>query len=208
MFKNELSRNFSPAKFKQTELNVFCKSIIQAMDGNVHFPNPVPSLEQLQKLQLNYQQSLVDTIDGTRFDTAVKRNCREKLVDGLRALANYVEAESDGNLEVLASSGFNLKYKPRRIGVLPGAKGFNVRPGSNPGVIELSCQVVPKASFYLFAYTESPVSGQSVWITVTSSKRKARIEGLQSGKRYAFRVAACGTRPERVWSPSLESYVL
>ena len=64
------------------------------------------------------------------------------------------------------------------------------------------------AYFYEFEYTEMPLAPTPNWIQKTCTKRRLLLEGLTSGKQYAFRVAGAGSDPSRIYSEIATSYVL
>jgi hypothetical protein len=59
------------------------------------------------------------------------------------------------------------------------------------------------ADFYEFEYTEMPLTPTPNWIQKTCTKRRLLLEGLISGKQYAFRVAGAGSDPSRIYSEIL-----
>lgn len=64
------------------------------------------------------------------------------------------------------------------------------------------------ATFKEFEYREVASENGNGWIKSTSTKRKLLVQGLTSGKEYAFGVAGGGAEPSRLWSNEITSFVL
>ena len=61
---------------------------------------------------------------------------------------------------------------------------------------------------YEIQYAEAPATNDSVWIHTSSARRKVLIDQLLRRKANAFKVAAAGSDPGRVWSDEIISYVM
>ena len=76
------------------------------MKSNVGFPNPPFDLSKLGDQIDRYGQSVTDAMDGGKSARAEYRKQREVLIDMLRELAHYVEANCKGSMELFRSSEF------------------------------------------------------------------------------------------------------
>jgi len=189
-------------------LSVRAESVSEHMTDNVNFPDIQTKLDELNTRTESYKTSLVDSIQGGRLTTAIKRECRRNLEVCLQELATYVQLTSKGDVVVISSSGFDTHKKAARVGQLDKPGNVRIILGANQGSAWVTCDGVDRALFYVFEYCEAPFTANSVWIQVTGSKRKILIEGLISGKEYCFRVAAARTHPSRIWSEVVKSYVI
>lgn len=208
MNKAIVSKTFSPKKYKELKLLWKAGNISEQMTNNAHFPDIQAKLDELKAKTQSYESSIIQSNDGGRLATVLKRNCRRDLEVCLQELATYVQLTSKGNAAVIASSGFDMHKKAARVGQLDKVRSVKIDVGSMRGSALVTCDRVDRALFYVFEYCEAPLTADSVWIQVAGSKRKMLIEGLTSGKQYCFRVAAARTHPSRVWSEVVKSYVI
>ena len=209
MSKNIVSKNFSRNKYSDLELSELTKKIITGMTGNESFPTPIPTLEALTTAKTAFDSAVEQADGGSRYDTMVKNQSRTELTTLLSNLADYVQFAAEGNEVVIASSGFKLNQtKSEPVGTLPNATNFKVKAGPDSGSVILSCKAIPGAMFYVFDYTDAPVTSESIWKEVTSSKHRIQIDGLTSGHQYAFRASGGGADNSRHWSASISSYIL
>ncbi len=208
MDKATVSKTFSPKKYKDLKLLNKAEAVLEKMTNNDYFPNIQSKLDELRAKIQSYKVAIVESNQGGRLSTVIKINCRKELEDYLKELADYVQQASKGNALVLLSAGFDIHKKPSRVGELDKPTYVKLEVGPYKGSLWLSCAVVDKALFYVFEYCLVPMGPDSVWVQVTSSRRKILIDGLISGKEYCFRIAAARTDPSRIWSDAVKSYVL
>jgi hypothetical protein len=140
-------------------------------------------------------------------NTVQKASARTVLTGLLNRLARYVQSTADGDEVKLLSSGFTLARAWQRFGILPAPENFNILP-VYAGAINVSVKKTKGAKVYNFQYTPMPLTANSIWGSVTSTKIKATISNLESGKQYAFRVAAVGSVTNILYSHIIYSYVL
>ena len=138
----KISINFTSNKHTDLELNVKANHIIEKMTGNATFPTPEPTLEAVQEATDAYMNALDNFQDGSREDTVRKNHLRIALEDLLWQLADYVSQVSQGDKARMLSSGFDLSKKPEPFGPLSKPTNLVVKPGSNKGSVELSCNAV------------------------------------------------------------------
>ena len=208
MDKATVSKTFSPKKYTDSKLLQKAEMVLERMTDNDYFPNVQSRLDELRAKIQSYKTAISESNQGGRLSTVIKINCRKELEDYLKELADYVQQASKGNALVLLSAGFDIHKKPSRVGELDKPTYVKLEVGPYKGSLWLSCAVVDKALFYVFEYCLAPAGPDSVWIQVTSSRRKILIDGLISGKEYCFRIAAARTDPSRIWSDAVKSYVL
>ncbi len=208
MDKAIVSKTFSAKKYRDIKLFGKADVILAQMTNNVYFPNIQEKLDELRAKIASYETSINDSKQGGRLTTVTKAVCRRDLENYLQDLAVFVQQTSKGDATIIISSGFDMHKKPVRVGELDKPQSVIVKPGSSKGEVWLSCAVVDKALFYVFEYCPAPLPVDTVWIQLTGSKRKIRIEGLISGQEYCFRVTAARTHPSRIWSDVVKSYVI
>ena len=208
MNKAIVSKTFSAKKYKDADLPVNARFILEQMTNNAHFPDIQEKLDELNTKIESYRTALSESIEGGRLTTAIKQECRRKLEDCLQELAAYVQLSTKGDAVLISSSGFDTHKKAARVGALDKPGNVRIILGPMQGSAWISCNGVDRALFYVFEYCAAPLTADSVWIQVTGSRRKMLIEGLTSGKEYCFRVAGARTHPSRIWSDVINSYVI
>lgn len=204
----KVSSDFSRAKYSDAELPVRTNLIIGKVTNNPLFPEPVPTMAILQAANNAYYKALDRVKDGSKEDTVVKNNLREELESLLRQLALYVQMTSKGDEAAILSAGFEVHKRREAGGQLDKPVNVQVKPASNHGSMQISCNVVKRAVSYLFEYRELPANGENSWEQVISTRHKIQVDGLASGKQYAFRVAGISPDPSRNWSDEISSFVL
>ena len=208
MKTHKVLRNFNSNNFTEPEIAAKADHIVGKMQNDPRFPNPNPSLEAITIANVAYKSALVNAMNGSKYDTTFKNECKQQLVTLLNQLTFYVQVVSKGDLEIILSSGFDANKEPAHIGPLPKATNLIVKPSNTPGSVELSCNPIKKVRTYIFAYTEAPATNESVWHQKLSTRRKTQIDGLTSGKQYVFKAAGTGSDPSINWSDKISSYVL
>ncbi len=183
------------------------KQIQTAMTDNPEFPNPVPSMA-------DYGLAVSDFIDklgkaGSRDTTAIiaKNASRQTLIELTISLGNYAAMASNGVRESLLTTKLPLRKLPQTV-VLVKPGNFRCTNGINPGELQLKIDRIDGLVSFNFMYTKFPIVDGAAWETVTSSRSSCLITGLETGSRYAFRVAAIGTNGQMVWGETLQSPIV
>ena len=192
------------SKLKEDELDTATQTIINKMTGNPNFPTPQPPLAEVQTALSEFMTAMADFSAG-KGSVTIKDQKKTTLLDMVSKLATYVQLNSQDDEAIIESSGFSVRQpnKPARPLDKPGLK---VEP-NGPGQAKLTA--TPNgADSYQFEYTLTPVTAQSFWTINASTKAKAVIGGLTSGKQYTFRVVGIGADPSRVYSDEISSFVL
>lgn len=197
--------NFS--KFADSKLEAVCKAILKAMTGNSNFPTPTPTLVVIQDALDNFSNGLTAAATRARNAVALKNQYRKVLIGLMRQLGNYVNTICMGDVAMLTISGFALSKlpEPRHI---EAPQNLVVLQGQNIGSLLCKIKAVQGADSYLFEYTTDPVTKDTNWISIPSSRKKLEIEGLEQGQKYWFRVAAVGSNGQVVYSVEVFQYVM
>jgi len=204
----KVSTDFSQKNYSDTEISVTATNIVNDMTGNLYFEKPIPTLAEITATIASYNTALVTAEKGSKAERSIKSDWRAKLESQLRELSLYVQLTSKGDSLIIESSGFDINKKPTLIGELQKPENVIVKMGENNGTVWVSCDAIPSASFYEFAYAEVLADGTLNWVYKTCTKRKLLIEGLTSGKQYVFRIAGAGSNPSRIWSSKIATFVI
>jgi len=202
-----ISVDFSKNRFSDIELYSFSGVVLNHMDNNMHFEQPIPALNAIAEVRDAYYTALIQSKEGTKYDTAVKKNKRAALEAILKQLAMYVQLTCNGNEAMIVSTGFLVAKKNTTITSLPVPKGLIVEGGANSGMLLVKCHTIPTARYYEFRYCEVVAKGERVWHTFSSTKSKAIIEGLTPGKEYAVQVSVSTAKTKSGWSNEVRRYV-
>lgn len=208
MGKVKVSVNFSRSMFNDYELAPFASGVLDSMTDNPLFPNPSPTLAVFKTILDTYISALVKAEQGTKAATAAKNNARVSVEDLLKKESSYVQIASDGDETAILSSGFQVNKKPAPVGELPKPQNVKIEVGSNKGGVTISCNAIKGARAYQYEYSKLPITADTTWVDVVTTRSYADVSGLESGKEYGFRVAGVGTDPTRVWSDVIASYVI
>jgi len=200
--------DFSTSKYTDARLYTKANHIIDKMYGNPHFVDLQPLLITLRQATTTYIALLAKTQSGSKEATAQKNQAREVLIVLLKQIAARVQTISDGDRNIILSTGYDVNKKWSKVGSLSKPANFKLKQGSNKGSIYLVCDPIAGASIYEVEYTEGIPTPNSIWMKASSTRRKITIDGLISGKQYTFRMAGGGSHPSRIWSEVLSSYVL
>ena len=175
-----------------------------AFTDNADFPTTTPSLADYSAMVGAFISQLGKA--GTRDVNAVaaKNARRKELIDATITLGTSVSLTANGDLEMLLSTAFPLRKQSQPV-VLAKPSNFRCTNGINPGELDLKVDTMDGVVSFNFTYTVYPPTDTSAWTTVTSSKSSCTITGLESGKKYWFRVAAIGSKGQLVWGETLQS---
>ena len=143
---------------------------------------------------------------GDRALIAAKNQKKEALTTTLFKLANYVNLTAVGNLAALLSTGMELA-KDRTPSVLT-KPAISVANGQNPGEMIVYVDSVDGSTSFMYQYTVDPVTDSSVWSSQGNNTRSYTFTGLESGKKFWFRVAAVGTNSQQLLSEVVSAMVL
>ncbi|MFT3934764.1 MAG: hypothetical protein QM726_14160 [Chitinophagaceae bacterium] len=80
--------------------------ILACMKGNTNFPNPVPTLAELEAAISNYAEALIAAKSRDSIKISIKSQQRQKLDKILVKLSLYVNFVANGDRAIIVSSGY------------------------------------------------------------------------------------------------------
>lgn len=192
------------AKLRISDQFTFSKSVVNAMTGNVNFPNPSPAPAAFNIIIDDYG-SAIEAAKTKDVNAVARRNALQaKVVSALSAYGEYVNLMAKGDVEKLRSSGMDLN-KERTPTVLTKPI-ISVGQSTQPGSVQVRVTAGKGAEVYTYQYTES-IDGDGVWHSITGATKSMQITGLTEGKQYWFRVVAVGSFNRQYQSDAVPAYV-
>jgi hypothetical protein len=183
----------------QRDLIIICQRVIEKMETNPVFPNAPAALANLKKTLPEFQVSLVNAISRDKEMVAIKNNKKALILALLEELAQFVIATCKGDRALILSSGFDVTDE-QNIRIETTIETLEVELGA-PGEAIVRVKKATGALAYIYEYATEPPGANTVWVREESTIRDYTFKGLQSDKRYWFRVLAIGRRSQKAYSP-------
>lgn len=204
--------------------------VVGSMTGNPNFSTIPPHLAlaiitaAIDRLETTAQAALKGGTDKT-----LARNVAEaELSELMNQLQDYVQVASGGDPIIIESSGMEVSQERTPAVLLPSVQNPAARPGGNEGEVYLTWNGMPGAKSYVVEMLlpsgsvvppREPVPGEipgeggevvmtsmSEWIRIdTVTRRNLTVKGLESGKRYSFRIAAINSAGQGDYSQTVNS---
>ncbi|MBO9701851.1 MAG: fibronectin type III domain-containing protein [Sporocytophaga sp.] len=189
---------------------ILARQIVQALTANEHFPTPFPSLEivgstigELDKAFAEVKQAR-QTV-STRLSILEDKSSEFDSV--MNQLAAYVESTAKGDEVKIKLAGMNVKA-PKTPSAIPSAPVNLQAVAANEKEIELSWESVKGAKSYVVQLTSDLSKDDSWSVAIISTKARATIKNLESGKKYWFKVAAIASAGQSAWSHPATKYAI
>ena len=181
------------------------KGILAKMRNNATFPNPPAALAELEKLLPELEAALVKAQSRDKEWVAIKNKTKAIALALLEELAEYVLAISKGDRALILSSGFEVSDQSTGsekasievlevIMALPGEATLRVK--NKKGVVA-----------YVHQYTTEAPGPNTMWYSAGSTTGNYTFTGLNSEKRYWFRVIAVGRKGQQGFSPVISRLI-
>lgn len=189
------------------ELSTLAGRVLAAMTDNDNFPDPTPSLAELEPLVNTYRtRHEIASRRGSALEISQKNESRQQLLEAFKQLAFYINTVSDGSQPMLVSSGLILASQPREVYVPDIPRLLRLRDGRVSGQMRLDFEPVKDALEYLYTVSDT-VDGQGnvVWpdpVLTTRSKRNF-IDPVEPGTTYFARVRARNSKGMGDWSETV-----
>ena len=164
------------------------------LTGNLTYPTPTPTLAALtaacDALDLANQAYEFNRgkVEKQTRDTAFRA-----LKELIRELGGYVQANCNGDKDLILSAGFNARRPNDPLGLLPAPQDMRAIVTPYPGRLDVRWKGVKGRSIYQLYMTSGDPQDANGWeLLLQSSKNRHTIEDLTSNKVYTFRTVAIG----------------
>lgn len=187
-----------------TEKNAKCRRIVDSVTDNPSFPNPNPPLAMITAA-IQASNNAFNAAQAARQEAKAKtsaQNDADDVVTGLMAqLAAHVESVAGGDETKIRSAGMDTKAAATTTtSIPPPPANLSATAGDRDGEIDLFWEAVFGAKSYVIQISPDPITATS-WAHASVSPRSSQtIDGLTSGTRYWFRVAAINAIGQSGWS--------
>ena len=205
MKKSKIKLHF--ASFSDAEMEARSLGIMAAMTGNTYFPEPSPTLADLNNSLKLFSDALALSKTGDRVKAVYKNQLRDNLDGLLTRLANYCSFIAQGDRFILASSGFALNAETRASKILGAPENFSVEIGRQTGDALAFIKTVANAKSYLFRWGVAPIVNEA-WFHTIHSQPYFTITGLVPGTIYSFQIGAAGSKGQLVYTDIITKMVV
>ena len=180
------------------------QQIVAALTGNPNFNAPHPPLAQVTAA-IDELEAASNAAQAARQEakarTAAQNVKEEALEQMLMQLVAHVESVAGNDQELIMSAGLDVRGPSAPSASTPAAPpSLMATAGDHDGEIDLSWDTVRGARSYIVERSPDPPSDNSWAHAAVSLRSSTTIQGLNSGTRYWFRVAAVTTNGQTAWS--------
>ena len=161
------------------------------MTGNPNFKTPTITPADLTTQANAFIVAVGVCVDGTTQDTLYKNALKKALIATLDTLADYVEANSNNDSVVMASSGFTLANTDKVTPAQVGTVSINAAINSAANCLSLDMTYGPNVWGFEVQVSITP----NVWIPAGyfTDPRNVTASNLTAGIMYAIRVRVHGS---------------
>lgn len=179
----------------------YIENHIRMMTGNPNFAMPQPPPEDFLADFNAYQNAAMAVLNleaMLRDAMALREQMRGVMVGTMNVRAAYVQQASNGNRQVITSSGLGVKSAPTYVTSLAAPTNLRVELNGEAGLMKIRWNGVPHARTYLLQYRRNETP--DAWETLESTTKTTVTKTLEVGVTYVFRVSANGTPGMSNWS--------
>ena len=193
----KITLNF--ARLRDSVFENKAKHILESMTDNPNFPDPIPTLVQLQTAITNYSNALVAAAELGKNNVANKNKYRSELELLLFQLGMFVMFVANGNVTILISSGYTLSKEPEPQHLEnPGM--VMLENGISTGQLVATIKKPAGARSFAHEICDEQPTPATVWNSTPTSRSSFVFNGLLPGKQYWVRVAVTGSAGQIAYS--------
>lgn len=196
MSSNKLIVHFH--SLSEADFQVRESAIIAALTNHPRIPEPwpapVPSLAQLREEGAAYREGHL-AVQRRDFGQLHKRDeARARLTSSLQRVAAYVELLANGDIDLLQSSGFDVRRDPGRpqgnggaASYIAAPEDFRVGVGPRAGTLQVDATRQRGAIAYEIHVTRGDPALDDAWkpAVIVPSVRHVVVDNLQPGPTWA-----------------------
>ena len=179
-------------------------NIAASLTGNPNYSNPSPAPASINTAA-NELKTAADEVLAVRQTAKEKTSIQNQKEDALDRLltqcAAYVESVAGDNEQMILSAGMDMRAAAvASTEPPPQPQGLTATAGDHDGEIDLSWDTVAGAKSYVIEKSSDPATATTRSHAGVSTRSTFAVQGLTSGTRYWFRVAAINSNGQSGWS--------
>jgi hypothetical protein len=176
------------------------KAIVEGLTGNQSFPQPDPSIAQLNTAIADLEAAQTAVHARGPGAVATRNEKRAALVALLRQLKSYVQHVLDADQEHALALAQSVGMGIKRI-VVRNRQVFSVQHGKVSGSVSIETPRAGQRVSYEWEYSSD---GGKTWLTMPPTTRsRTTLTGLQPGASYSFRSRAVTKSGPTDWTQPL-----
>ncbi|MEX8519440.1 MAG: fibronectin type III domain-containing protein [Leptothrix sp. (in: b-proteobacteria)] len=194
------------------------RTVIKKLSGNPNFPLPWPasitSIEQLEAGLDKFAACCEAALQRDSSKIRARNDARDQLHVLIDNLVPYIEAVAHDNLDILESSGFEVRsttpVHATSTDPLPAPTDFRVVHGNFSGTLVVHVARSPGAKLYEVEISQNGGSVDAKWdhATVSSSGMHIVVDGLMRGQDIWVRVRAHNKDGPGQWTAPINVMVV
>ena len=185
--------------YGDAELETECNPIIEGTAATSIAGKLDPYLEDSKKKLDEYSKAMVEAKTGSKNSILKKNELKEELVVDMEELTIAVNYFAMGNLSILNETNMKLVSQKKSPPVkMEKPIGLTGKPTGIPGQVYLSVLEAVGASSYMFQYSATLPTEDTVWESRGSTTKDYLFTGLPSKTTGYFRVVAVGRRKQQI----------
>ena len=177
-----------------------CRNITQEMTGNPSFHNPDPTLPVVESAIDELEKAYTASLNKDKAQKALMRTKQKVLLALIIKLGDYVQSISQGDENIILSSGFEVRKTPAPVAVPQAPVKVLVKAATIDGQLEVSCKSVNTAKSYVFEWCLDPINFKELKGGGIATKPRYKALNLEPGTKYWFRVMAINAAGNSGWS--------
>jgi hypothetical protein len=197
MPNNKLIVSFD--RLSEADFQVRVSAITAALNNHPRMPEPwpapVPSLAQLRQEDAVYREAHLAVQRRDLGQLHKRDDARERLTLSLQRMAAYVELLANGDVDLLQSSGFDMRREPGRpLGTgaaggsyIPAPGDFRVGIGPRAGSLQVDAARQRGAIAYEIHVTRGDPGADDGWkqALIVPTVRRVVVDNLPPGPTWA-----------------------
>jgi hypothetical protein len=194
--------------YRMTAANLLtlANAVYAGMNANPAYPNPPVAMPAFSTAISTYSAAVTAALDGGAKAVAQRNELGVALGNMLRQLANYVEANSNGNMTTFLSSGFQAVSSTRTKAQPVSEYIRKIVSGATTGQLAVTLVAIPGAVSYELRWASVPAGGApGAWTSqpVPLTRPETAIVSLTPGTTYIFQARALTRSGMTDWSESV-----
>jgi len=196
-------------RLSEADLLAKTGAIIAALTNNEHFSEPwlpqLPTLAQLIAAYRAYLDAYHAALSRDTLKIAERNTARATLTDYLKRIAPYLEISAQGDVLILATSGYDLRNDSVHSSgnnPLPAPSNVQVTHGLKKGSLNIHADVLQGAGSYEVQTAQDDPTIENNWRHQLTSLSSTHIvlEGLIPAQTYWVRLRGIGRLGAGVWT--------